>query len=509
MKRQDFLCIMTGVLSAAALPGISSVLGATSSRAKPSDQQLCRKPNVLFIAVDDLRTQLGCYGDKHALTPNIDSLGENGVVFGQAYCQQAVCNPSRASLMTGRRPDTIRVWDLRTHFREVLPDVVTLPQYFKQHGYHTQSIGKIYHDPRGLKDRPSWSVPETLAVTSECGGKYVLESNLRNENSWKAAATECAEVPDDAYIDGGVADAAVKTLTRIKDKPFFLAVGFRRPHLPFSAPKRYWALYKREELSLAENPFKPIDCPDIALHNWKELRGYTDIPDIGPLSDEKALELIHGYYAATSYTDAQIGRLLSELDRLGLSDNTVVVLWGDHGWHLGEHELWGKTTNFELDTRAPLILTAPGLGSTGIIIDALVEFVDIYFTLCALCGLPIPGELEGINMVPLLQNPTCPWKLAAFSQFPRDMRAPGEDKSAERRRIMGYTMRTDRYRYTEWIDESSGEAMAEELYEHQNDPKETVNVAGCSENSELVSNLRQRLRAGWPAALPPGMVLGK
>ena len=509
MKRRDFLCMMTGGVAAAALPGISCALSATSSRARSSDQQLRRKPNVLFIAVDDLRTQLGCYGDKHALTPNIDSLAENGVVFGQAYCQQAVCNPSRASLMTGRRPDTLRVWDLKTHFRETLPDVVTLPQHFKQHGYHAQSIGKIYHDPGRLKDRPSWSVPETLAVTGECGGKYILESNLGNKNVWKAAATECVEAPDNAYIDGRVADAAVETLTQIKDKSFFLAVGFRRPHLPFSAPKKYWDLYEREAVPLAENPFKPIDCPDIALHNWKELRGYTDIPDIGPVSDEKARELIHGYYAATSYTDAQIGRLLSELDRLGLSDNTVVVLWGDHGWHLGEHDLWGKTTNFELDARAPLILSAPGLKNAGITIDALVEFVDVYPTLCDLCDLPIPEGLEGISTVPLLQNPKRPWKLAAFSQFPRGIRAPGQDKDADPRRIMGYSMRTDRYRYTEWIDESSGEAMAEELYDHQNDPKETVNVAGRAENSELVSNLRKKLRAGWTAALPPGMALGK
>ena len=509
MKRRDFLSMMTGGVAATTLPSISCLMSSTSSGAESPDQRPRRKPNVLFIAVDDLRTQLGCYGDKHALTPNIDGLADRGVVFDQAYCQQAVCNPSRASLMTGRRPDTIRVWDLKTHFREALADVVTLPQHFKHHGYHAQSIGKIYHGTGELRDPPSWSVPETLAVTAGVGGKYLLESNLRNDKPWKAAATECVDVPDNAYIDGRVADEAVETLTQIQGKQFFLAVGFRRPHLPFSAPKTYWDRYNREELSLAENPFKPIDCPDIALHNWKELRGYTDIPDIGPVSDEKALELIHGYYAATSYTDAQIGRLLRELDRLGLGDDTVVVLWGDHGWHLGEHALWGKTTNFELDARAPLVLAAPGLKSAGITVDALVEFVDIYPTLCELCDLPKPEGLEGISMVPLLHDPKRHWKLAAFSQFPRGAKAPGQDRNAGPRRIMGYSMRSDRYRYTEWIDESSGEAMAEELYDHEKDPEETVNIAGRPENSELVRGLRRKLHAGWPAALPPGVAPGR
>ena len=460
------------------------------------------RTNVLFIAVDDLRTQLRCYGDRHALTPSMDRLTESGVVFQHAYCQQAVCNPSRASLMTGRRPDTIRVWDLQTHFRKALPDVVTLPQYFKQHGYHTRCVGKIYHDPLAMQDPSSWSEPEIMAVTDECGCKYVLESNLRQAKSWKAAATECAEVPDNAYVDGQVGDAAVNVLTQIKDRPFFLAVGFRRPHLPFSAPRIYWDLYNRGELSLAENPFKPIDCPDIALHNWRELRGYTDIPKIGSISDEKALELIHGYYAATSFTDAQIGRLLRELDRLDLTENTVVVLWGDHGWHLGEHDLWGKTTNFELDTRAPLILSVPGLRRSGIIIDALVEFVDIYPTLCDLCDLPIPEGLEGISMTPLLHDPERTWKLAAFSQFPRGYAAPGQDPKTEARRVMGYTMRTQKYRYTQWVEEESGNPVAEELYDHQSDPKETVNVAGRPESKKVVDSLHKKLQAGWTAAMP-------
>ena len=296
-------------------------------------------------------------------------------------------------------------------------------------------------------------------------------------------------------------DTAVRALAQVKDKPFFLAVGFRRPHLPFSAPKNYWDLYNRDELSLAENPFRPIDCPDIALHNWKELRGYTDIPNVGAISDEKALELIHGYYAATSFTDTQIGRLLRGLDTFGLSEKTIVVLWGDHGWHLGEHDLWGKTTNFELDTRAPLIFRIPGLKTTGITVDALVEFVDIYPTLCHLCQLPIPEGLEGISMVPLLEDPKRPWKLAAFSQFPRWPGAPGQDEVSGH--VMGYTMRTELYRYTVWIDQYSDDTVAEELYDHQSDPKETVNVVSRPENRELVSGLRRQLRSGWQAALPP------
>ncbi len=464
------------------------------------------RPNVLFIAVDDLRPNLGCYGDRVAISPHLDALAAEGVLFDRAYCQQAVCNPSRASVMTGLRPDTIRVWDLKTHFRSTLPDVVTLPQQFKAHGYHTQCVGKIYHDPKKAQDPVSWSVPETLAVTGACHGKYVLPENIAvYRQRGKAAATECVDVPDTAYIDGRVAESAVAILNTIYQQPFFLAVGFRRPHLPFSAPKKYWDLYRRDEIPLPENPFRPADCPDIALHQWLELRGYTDIPDVGPLDEMKARELIHGYYAAMSYTDAQIGKVLKHLDTLGLSENTVVVLWGDHGWHLGEHDLWGKTTNFELDTRVPLMVKAPWMPQRGIIRHELVEFVDIYPTLCDLCGIDQPANLEGISLRPLLEataDESPVWKDAAFSQFPRYPGAPGQRKDAPDIDVMGYSMRVDRYRYTAWIERTSGRTVAAELYDYRTDPGETVNIVGRPEHAQLVRTLAEKLEAGWRGALP-------
>jgi iduronate 2-sulfatase len=464
------------------------------------------RPNVLFIAVDDLRPNLGCYGDRTALSPHIDSLAAEGVVFNRAYCQQAVCNPSRASVMTGLRPDTIRVWDLKAHFRDAVPDVVTLPQQFKADGYHTQCVGKIYHDPQAAQDPDSWSVPETLAVTGACHGKYVLAENIAAYKQWgKAAATECVDVPDTAYIDGRVAESAIAILNTIHQKPFFLAVGFRRPHLPFSAPKQYWDLYRREDIPMPKNPFRPIDCPDIALHQWLELRGYTDIPDVGPLEETKAQELIHGYYAAMSYTDAQIGKVLRQLDALGLSDNTVVVLWGDHGWHLGEHDLWGKTTNFELDTRAPLVMRVPWLARRGVTRNELVEFVDIYPTLCDLCGVEQPDNLEGMSLRPLLTSAANEtpqqWKDAAFSQFPRYPGAPGQRKNGPERDVMGYSIRVERYRYTAWIDKTSGRTVAAELYDYQVDPFETVNIVDRPDHAQLVSMLAEKLQAGWRGAL--------
>ena len=382
--------------------------------------------------------------------------------------------------MTGRRPDTIRVWDLQTHFRETTPGLVTLPQHFKDHGYRSECIGKIYHDPRAARDRQSWSVEETLAFTNEIGGKYVLPENQNRTGSWKAAATECADVPDNAYIDGQVADAAVARIQTLpRDHPFFLAVGFRRPHLPFSAPRCYWGMQCQEAIASPENPDPPSGVPEMALHDWQELRGYTDIPNLGDLSDEQTAHLRHGYYAATSYTDAQIGRVLDALEEGGFGDNTIIVLWSDHGWHLGEHGLWGKTTNFELDTRSPLIISAPGLGIRAKSMS-IVEFVDIYPTLVDLCDLPIPPGLEGRSFVPILKNPQHQVKEAALSQFPRG-------------HCMGCSNRTDHYRYTAWIDREQGNIVAEELYDHNCDPLETCNQADNSEHQKNLRTLRKNL----------------
>ncbi len=465
-----------------------------SSGAKPTGT----RRNVLFIGVDDLRPTLRCYGDKTVLTPNIDRLAGRGMLFDRAYCQQAVCSPSRASLMTGRRPDSINVWDLSTHFRKTTPDVVTLSEHFKLHGYHSQCVGKIYHGKKALQDSLSWSVPEkyNVAVKRE---QYVLPKNRPGEKSGKMAACECADVPDNAYWDGKIADEAIKALEENRGRPFFLAVGFMKPHLPFSCPKKYWDLYDRNGIASPANPGKPEGAPEIALHDWTELRGYTDIPNKGPLSAAKIAELRHGYYACVSYTDAQIGKLLDALDRLDLNHNTVIILWGDHGWHLGEHALWCKTTNFELDTRAPLILAAPGRKRAGAMTDALVEFVDIYPTLVELCGLPIPDGLEGISMVPLLEDPGRPWKIAAFSQFPR----PWFYKKQPA--VMGYTIRTRRHRYTEWLDFKTRQVLARELYEHPNDSQETVNLADKRKHAHEVRQLSKMLHTGWRAALPPAL----
>ncbi|MDP6544617.1 MAG: sulfatase [Phycisphaerae bacterium] len=475
-----------GTIAAAAFPGLLAGAEKTAPRR-----------NVLFIAVDDLRPQMGCYGDPHAVTPRMDRLAKHGMVFRRAYCQQAVCNPSRASLMTGRYPDTIKVWDLGTHFRKHMPNVVTLPQHFKNHGYHTECIGKIYHDPRRFRDKPSWSVPEQLAFTREVRGKYVLKDNLRiyqpggRPGKEKAAATECADVPDNAYIDGRVADKAVQRLgvLRKQDKPFFLAVGFRRPHLPFSAPKKYWDMQKSQRIGKPANPTPPANVPKIALHDWRELRGYTDIPRSGKLTDAQTANLRHGYYAAMSYVDAQIGRVLAELDRLDLRSRTVICLWGDHGWHLGEHGLWGKTTNFELDTRVPLIFAIPGQKTAGQSTRSLAEFTDIYPTLVELCELPAAESLEGRSIIPVLKDPTATVRKAAFSQFPRG-------------RIMGYSMRTDHYRYTEWRALKTGQVVARELYDHHTDAKEMVNIAADKEHQATADKLSKLLSAGWKAALP-------
>lgn len=452
-----------------------------------------QQPNILFIAVDDLRPQLGCYGDKIVQSPNIDKLAGSGVLFNRAYCQQAVCSPSRTSLMTGRRPNTSKVWDLKTHFRNTIPDVVTLPQYFKNNGYHTQSIGKIYHDPASAQDALSWSVPEISAVTKR-EGKYVLPANLQKRSS-KAAATEQADVPDSAYIDGQVADQALEVLRKIKDKPFFLAVGFRRPHLPFSAPKKYWDLYERENIALPIQRTPAPNVPAYAVHKSEELRGYTDIGFNNSITDSKQRELLHGYYAAISYTDAQIGKVLAELDRLNLTRNTIIVLWSDHGFHLGEKGLWAKTTNYELDTRVPLIIAAPKKGQ-GVKSNELVELVDLYPTLAELGGLPIPERLEGTSVVPLLTRTDQPWKSAVFSQFPRPWQYKGEPET------MGYAIRTDRYRYVEWRNFKTNEVKATELYDHQIDPDEVNNIVNISANNALISALKQQLHDGWQMARP-------
>ena len=418
--------------------------------------------NVLFIMVDDLRPLLGCYGHSEMHTPNIDRLAQRGTLFNRAYCQFPVCNPSRASMLTGLRPETNGVQGNYTYFRETVPDAVTFPQHFKAYGYHTRSVGKITHGPTAFDDELSWSAP----------GWRIRRSKYKGIPSWQAL-----DVADDELRDGQTAEHTVKVLEEIQDLQFLLAVGFNKPHMPFDAPAKYYDLY---DVPITD------EVPHVVVSLFHELRAYSDIPSsAGSLSKEKTLELIRGYMAATSYMDAQVGRVLDQLDALGLTEKTVVLLCGDHGFHLGEHETWGKNTLFEVALRSPLIVSIPGQEHVGVKTDALVELVDIYPTLCDACQLPIPEQLEGLSMVPVIREPTAPWKSAAFSKT---------GKEYGKRSI-----RTQRYRYSEFVKSA---LPRRELYDHNTDPDEKVNIANLPENSELVSHLGERLRAGWQGALP-------
>jgi arylsulfatase A-like enzyme len=474
-------------------------------------------PNVLFIVVDDLKPLLGCYGSD-VPTPNIDRIAAAGTSFLNAQCQQAVCGPSRASALTGRRPDYTRIWDLQTLIRDRRPDIVTLPQFFRQHGYETVGVGKVF-DPRSVDkslDAASWSTPyvdlvtlhynsttgeaiggyqssevhaahEKIAINGKKPAWSVLKKKLFAQNLWRA--TECADVPDDAYDDGVIANYAVEKLPALaaSAKPFFLAVGFKKPHLPFAAPKKYWDLFDRARLPLAVGREQAVGSPAYAYHSSPELRAFSDIPSVGPLSDEKSLELIHGYYASVSYIDAQVGRVLDALKKSGAADRTIVILWGDHGWHLGDHGLWTKHTNFEQATRVPLIIAAPGQNARGTSTAHPVEFVDIFPTLCDLTGLP-PPVLDGISLVPVLKDPAAPTKEFAVSQFPRGPR-------------MGYALRTERHRLVAWY--KAGEhGFADgtqppdtvELYDYQTDPLETRSLTKDTGHKALADQLLAKLQ---------------
>ena len=473
--------------------------------------QAAERPNVLFIVIDDLRPELGCYGASNIVSPNIDALAASGVRFDRAYCQQAICGPSRASVLTGLRPDSARVHGNHTHFRDHYPDIVTLPQHFKNNGYHTRAMGKVYHGvfPAGSSktvadtfgDPPSWSVPafrpgpryyyteEGISAAKEVFQKIYKPTNPGPEDWTKklvfGPATEAPDVSDSTLYDGQVADRAVaslKELSQKPDEPFFLAVGFIKPHSPYIAPKKYWDLYDPAKIDIAGQQDFLEGAPKIALHGSGELRRYTDQAKSGPIADDAQRGVKHAYYACISYIDAQVGRVLAALDEHGLSDNTIVVLWGDHGYHLGEQNLWGKTTNFELDTRVPLIVRAQGRPGNGQASDALVELVDLFPSLVDLCRLPQPHELEGTSFVPLLDAPRMLWKNGAFSQFTRG-------------NVRGYSLRTPGSRYTEWRNVKTQEVTANEFYIYGDEyPLEPPNQA--EDVPELTEAYAQRLAAG-------------
>jgi iduronate 2-sulfatase len=445
--------------------------------------------NVLFIAVDDLRPEINASGSNVIKTPNLDRIAAKGTTFDRAYCQQAVCSPSRSSLMTGRRPDATRVWDLETHFRSALPDAVTVAQYFKDHGYHSMSMGKIFHG--GFDDPKSWSVPSQYPKSPQYASEAALKmqndpANIDKKGRARGPAVEDADVPDDTYADGKIARLAVKTLGELKQntKPFFLAVGMAKPHLPFVAPKKYWDLYDPAKIYVPAFQKLPAGAPGFVGHNNSELKSYGDIPNNGEIGDALARRLRHGYYAAASYMDAQVGLVLDALEKEGLADSTVVVLWGDHGWQLGEHGLWHKHTNFELAARAPLIISAPGQKAAGRKSLSLAEFIDIYPTLADLCGLPKPKDVEGVSLKPVLDDAAASVRPVAISQYPR------QDAGKS---LMGYSIRDDRWRLILWRDRKDNCIHATELYDEVGDPHETVNVATKAEHAEIITRLSKFL----------------
>lgn len=438
-----------------------------------------KKMNVLFIAVDDLRLQAGIFGQDQMHTPALDKLGKEGLVFNKAYCSVPVCGASRASLLTGLRPTPNRFVNYHAKKDDETPDITSLPLCFKENGYTTISLGKVYHHAKD--DLKAWSEePWDAVAKNHTWRDYVLEENLklqRNPEIKTGRAIECADVADNAYRDGKIAERAIQDLQEFKKsgEPFFLALGFLKPHLPFNAPKKYFDLYKDEDIELALHSEKPKNAPKESMHGWYELRnGYFDIPKEGPVSEKLAKELVHGYYACVSYTDAQIAKVLAELEKLGLDENTVVVLWGDHGWHLGEHGLWCKHCNFDKVMKAPLIIKAPGKAQNAKT-STLVEFIDIYPTLCDLADLDKPKHLDGKSLLPVLNNPEKTHKKAAFCRYHN-----------------GESVITNEFVYTKWI--KNGEFVSHMLYDHKNDPAENINVADLPKYKEVVKKMNLLLQ---------------
>lgn len=496
--RFKFVCAALATVSFA----LTFITNASGKLPEKSDAPKRSRPNILFIAADDLRNDLGCYGHETVISPNIDRLAKNGILFEHAYCQQAVCNPSRASLMTGKRLDRLRIWDLPTHFRDTKPNAVTLPQQFKNNGYFTQNIGKIFHNwiHKRQGDRDSWSVPAVLHFATHGSDEPVVKGHLPVDHA-RYPKCERRNVPDDAYFDGRITDLAVTALKDLSesDRPFFLAVGYWKPHAPFNAPKKYWDLYNRDEIAMPANPKWPTNAPRIAWHNSREILGRKP----RRLNMHAAREIRHGYLAAISYLDAQIGRLLETLKETGGDQNTIIVFWSDHGYHLGEQTLWAKTSNFELDARVPLIITTPNMKTAGKRTDSVVELLDIYPTLLELADLEIPADIDGSSLVPILKNPETSVRDVALSQHPRPAYYKGSPD------VMGYSVRSQTHRYTEWRNWKTGETIATELYDHRKDPLETRNIFGRKNTAHIIDShaksldaLNPIVRPGWKPVLP-------
>ncbi len=505
------------------------------------------KPNVLFIAIDDLRPELGCYGSPAVKSPNLDALAKRGLRFDRAYCQEAICSPSRASLLTGTRPDTNGLTHNYIDFSDVDKALTTLPKHFADNGYETVFCGKIFH--RREHSPESWTrkPAHKLVKVPRPKSPYALEENqkLRNDHFKKMLAKygkaakrglgsgpayENADVPDHRYIDGWNTELAMATLKQMatdsRKKPIFLAMGYKLPHLNWIAPKRYWDLYDRDKIELATQVSGSKDGAAMGLHASFELRTRAGIPKYGPIGDELSRTLLHAYYASVSYVDALIGKLLATLDEVGLRDKTIIVVWGDHGWHLGEMGIWGKATNYEIATRVPFIISAPRMNARGHSSRAIVELLDIYPTLCDLAGIPKPGHIEGRSLLPLLDDPGQPWANIAVSQFPNPalrewaanplspemretffgpliedveaciIKQQGKewDRVLFENHLTGYTLRTEDHRLVLWRDHrnKNSKPIFVELFDHRKDPNETINIA--AEHPKVVSKLTAKLQ---------------
>ncbi|WDE96977.1 sulfatase [Lentisphaera profundi] len=474
---------------------------------------LADAPNILVITVDDLKPTLGCYGDEFAITPAIDAIAARGTLFNANYCQQAVCAPSRISMFTGLRPDTTGILDLHTSMRDINPNVITMPQYFKEKGYLSIGYGKIMHGAKNDDTELSWSErDEELPYNREIGKPVLdkfqnpkaqeilkrlskkskkLKTNLLMKELKKEGAyfvSEAYDLPDDAYKDGAVAKAGTKRLKELSEtkEKFFMVLGFNKPHLPFNAPKKYWDMYDPNKLPLAEYRKQDKQRPKYAYHSFGELAAYKDYKIGEAVDDKRKRHLIHAYYACVSYVDAQIGKVMSELKASGLDKNTVVVLWGDHGWHLGDHGLWCKHSNFEQATKAPLIISAPNYPQ-GKVSQSSTEFIDIFPTLCKLSGLEVSEQLEGLDLSPILLDPKEKVKDIAVSQYLRWA-------------SHGYTMRSGQYRLTLWMPKDyysfkkfdENQIQEIELYDYKKDPNEKTNFANNPEYKEILEKLKKQ-----------------
>ena len=470
------------------------------------------KLNVLLVFVDDLRPELGCYGSPRVKTPQIDRVAANGMTFLRSYCQQAASSPSRTSLLTGLRPDTTRVYDHRTHFRAYRPNAVTLPEQFRNHGYTTTAFGKVFESP-ALDDRPSWSIApwspggpawrsDESDALSRANWERLQASRWRiteesvdeadepdTPRSWRESEVSESELPD-----AQTAEAAAKAIAQLKDRPFFVAVGFRRPALPLIAPARFFDLYPKGVSDIPKAPDPPRDAPTFALHSSEEIRKFDDIPAEGPIPIAKARELIRAYRACVTFTDSRIGVLLDALDRNGIADRTAVAIVGVSGSHLGELGLWNKNSNYEAATHTPLVVRAPRQRNAGRKTEALVESVDLFPSLCAICGIPLAPNMEGSSWRGIFDDPKRLWKRAVFSQHPRVIPGVGPG--------MGYSMRTARHRYTEWSGIDSPYKTFE-LYDYRDSHNELRNIANRPQHVSLVNGLAHMMREGWQGSLPP------